>query len=198
MRLFEQLTDALSSDKGDEQSWRWSIKTVASTSLEGDFSRASEVHQITAEALSWLSKMHSTFYADTNSLTDQGFHQRQIECLEDNHLNAEHAAAITLSAQRWCDIIAQDHIQVNAQADMLLGDPAPGTPADPHADLEPDHQPDPHIQPGVEPDDEAGDDSFYANLQDTYDGLPAPSSGDGATGHSGSSKLLLLGASLQW
>ena len=55
MRLFEQLTDALSSDKGDEQSWRWSIKTVASTSLEGgpdegtDFSRASEVHQITAE-----------------------------------------------------------------------------------------------------------------------------------------------------
>jgi hypothetical protein len=52
---------------------------------------------------------------------------------------------------------------------MLLGNPAPGTPADPRADLEPDHQPDPHIQPGVEPDDEASDDSFYANLQDTYE-----------------------------
>jgi hypothetical protein len=100
--------------------------------------------------------MHSTFYADTNSLTDQGSYERQIERLEDNHLNAEYAAAI---AQRWCDIIAQDHIQVNAQAD---------TPADPRADLEPDHQPDPHIQPGVEPDNEASDDSFYANLQDTY------------------------------
>jgi hypothetical protein len=175
MRLFEQLTDALGGDKGDEQSWRWSIKTVASTSLEGgpneegtDFSRASEAHQITVEALSWLSKMHSTFYADTNSLTDQGSYEGQIERLEDNHLNAEHAAAMALSAQRWCDIIAQDHIQVNAQADMLLGNPTPGTPADPHADLEPNHQPDPHIPPGVEPDDEASDDPFYANLQDTY------------------------------
>src|SRR5271155_1800406 len=180
MRLFEQLTDALSSDKDNEQSWRWSIKTVASTSLEGgpneegtDFS---EVHQITAEALSWLPKMHSTFHADTNSPTDQGFHERQIERLEeDNHLNAEHAAAITLSVQRWCDIIAQDHIQVDAQADMLLGlqmhmtaNPAPGTPADLRADLEPNHQPDPRIPPGVEPDDEASDDPFYANLQDAY------------------------------
>jgi hypothetical protein len=183
MRLFEQLTDALSSDKDDEQSWRWSIKTAVSTSLEGglteegtDFSRAAEVHQVTAEALSWLPKMHSTFHADTNSPTDQGFHERQIERLEeDNHLNAEHAAAITLSVQRWCDIIAQDHIQVDAQADMLLGlqthmtaNPAHGTPVDLRADLEPKHQPDPRIPPGVEPDDEASDDPFYANLQDAY------------------------------
>jgi hypothetical protein len=183
MRLFEQLTDALSSDKDDEQSWRWSIKTVASTSLEGgpneegtDFSRAAEVHQITAEALSRLPKMHNTFHADTNSPTDQAFHERQIERLEeDNHPNAEHAAAITLSVQRWCDIIAQDHIQVDAQADMLLGlqmhmtaNPAPGTPADLRADLEPNHQPDPRIPPGVELDDEASDEPFYANLQDAY------------------------------
>src|SRR2546421_9685428 len=183
MRLFEQLTDALSSDKDDEQSWRWSIKTVASTSLEGgpneegaDFSRAAELHQITAEALSWLSKLHSTFHADTHSPTDQGFHERQSERLEeDNHLGAGHAATITLSVQRWCDIIAQDHIQVDAQADMLLGlqmhmtaNPAPGTPADLRADLEPNHQPDPRIPPVVEPDDEAGDDPFYASLQDAY------------------------------
>jgi hypothetical protein len=172
----------LSSDKDDEQSWRWSIKTVASTSLEGgpnegsDFSRAAEVHQITAEALSWLPKTHSTFHADTDSPTDQGFHERQIERLEeDNHLNAEHAAAITLSVQRWCDIIAQDHIQVDAQADMLLGlqmhmtaNPAPGIPADLRADLEPNHQPDPRIPPSMEPDDEASDYPPYANLQDAY------------------------------
>jgi hypothetical protein len=120
--------------------------------------------------------MHSTFHADTNSPTDQGFHERQIERLEeDNHLGAGHAAAITLSVQRWCDIIAQDHIQVDAQADMLLGlqmhmtaNPAPGTPADLRADLEPNHQPDPRISPDVEPDDEAGDDPFYASLQDEY------------------------------
>lgn len=183
MRLFEQLTDALSSDKDDEQSWRWSIKTVASTSLEGgpneegaDFSRAAEVHQITAEALSWLAKLHNTFHADTNSPTDRGFHERQIERHEeDNYLNAEHAAAITLSVQRWCDIIAQDHIPVDAQADMLLGlqmhmtaNPAPGTPTDLRADLERNHQPDPRIPPGVEPDDEASGDPFYANLQDAY------------------------------
>jgi hypothetical protein len=183
MRLFEQLRDALSSDKDDEQSWRWSIKTVASTSLGGcpneeetDFSRAAEAHQITAEALSWLPKMHSTSHADTNSPADQAFHERQIERLEeDNHLNAEHAAAITLSVQRWCDIIAQDHIQVDAQADMLLGlqmhmtaNPASGTPADLRADLEPNHQSDPRISPDVEPDDDASDDPFSANLQEAY------------------------------
>ena len=178
MRLFEQLTDALSSDKDNEQSRQWSIRTVASTSLDGgpnegtDFSRAAEAHQITAEALSRLPRMHSAFHADTNSLTDQGFHERQIECLEeDNHLNTEHA----LSVQQWCDTIVQDHIQVDAQADMLLGhqmhmtaSPAPGTPADLRANLEPNYQPDPRIPPGVEVDDEADGEPFYANLQEAY------------------------------
>jgi hypothetical protein len=140
----------------------------AALTKEPTFQEHQKSTKLPPRVLSWLSKMHSTFYADTNSLTNQGFHERPIERLEDNHLNAEHAAAITLSAQRWCDIIAQDRIQVNAQADMLLGNPTPGTPADPRADLEPDHQPNPHIQPGVEPDNEASDDSFYANLQDTY------------------------------
>jgi hypothetical protein len=179
MRLFEQLTDALSSDKDDEQSWRWSITTVASTSLEGGpneeesgLSRTAEVHPITADALSCLPKTHSLFHADTNSPTDQGFYERLMERLErDNHLNAEHAAAMTLSVQRWYDMIAKPHIPVDQQADMLLGlqmdmtaNPAPGTPADLGTDLEPIHQPDPDVPPDVEPDDEASDDAFYFNL----------------------------------
>jgi hypothetical protein len=120
--------------------------------------------------------MHSLFHADTNSPADQGFHERQMERREqDNHLNAEHTAAMMLSVQRWCDIIAQHHIPVDQQADMLLGlqmhmtaNPAPGTPADLSADLEPMHHPDADVPPGVEPDDEASDGAFYVDLHDAY------------------------------
>ena len=149
---------------------------AAPTKKEPTFQEQQKSTKLPPRHFPGIQKMHSTFHADTNSPTDQGFHERQIERLEeDNHLNAEHAAAITLSVQRWCDIIAQDHIQVDAQADMLLGlqmhmtaNPAPGTPADLRADLEPNHQPDPRIPPGVEPDDEASDDPYYANLQEAY------------------------------
>ena len=175
--------DALSRDLGDEQSWQWSTKTVASTSLENGpdeettDSTAPEAHQLTAERLSQLSKGHTALHADIDSPADDGFHQRQIEgTKKESHLSAKRVAAITVSVQQYCDVIARDYSPADAQVEVLLGlqmhlqsNPAPGIPADLHVDLETNHEPDrPPFALPYEADDEIDGAAADPCLQGIY------------------------------
>ena len=181
--MFEELTDALRSDSEEGQSWRWSIKSVASMSRENgtdeqttDTPISPKTHQLGAETLSRLPKGRSGLQLDTNSSTDQGFHERQVKCAyEESDLDILHVAGITALVQQCCDVIAQDHPRTDAQAEMLLGlqiytkaNPAPGIPADLHADLEPNQAPStPHISP-VEIDDSVDELPINSCIQDAY------------------------------
>ena len=183
MEMFKELTDALGSDSEEAQSWRWSIKSVTSTSRENgpdgqitDTPISPELHQVGVETLARLPKGRSALQLHTHSSTDEGFHERQVKCAQEgSDLDILHVAAIATLVQQCCDIIAQDHPRADAQAEMLLGlqiymkgSPAPGIPADLHADLEPNQRPrTPCVLP-LEIDDGADELPINPYIQEVY------------------------------
>lgn len=115
--------------------------------------------------------------ASTLASKDADFPDRQLGGTRDEpHSNAGHASTLTLSVQRYSDIIARCHVQVDPRAEVLVGlqpdmavKPPVGIPADLHADLDPDRPPRPPrpprplASPEIKVDDEA-DEHFFADL----------------------------------
>lgn len=145
----------------------------------GSASPVQTPHDITAETPSRLPRASHITPASTLASKDADFPETQLGCAQDEtHLNARHASALTLSWQRYFDIVARCHAQVDPRAEALVGlqpdmavKPPIGIPADLHADLDPDRPsrpPRPVASPEIKVDDEADEHSFADLVEGAY------------------------------